>query len=89
MRNLVVSVDAGSYTKAAETLELSASALSVSVTRLERHLGVRLLRRTTRAMTLTPEGETFYALAKAIVTLTQMAFAEEQPDSSVEEFKKA
>jgi len=80
MRNLVVAVETGSYSKAAEQLDISASALSISVTRLEQYLGVRLLHRTTRAMTLTPEGETFYALAKAIVALTRVAFADDPVD---------
>jgi DNA-binding transcriptional LysR family regulator len=59
----------------------------VSITRLEHCLGVRLLRRTTRTMTMTQDGKTFYALAKSIVGLTQRAFAEdlfETPPTAVD-----
>lgn len=46
----------GSYTAAARSLSISPSAVSKSVQRLERHLGVSLFARTTRSLTLTPEG---------------------------------
>lgn len=45
-----------SYTAAAHSLSVSPSALSKSVQRLERDLGVSLFTRTTRSLTLTPEG---------------------------------
>jgi DNA-binding transcriptional LysR family regulator len=46
----------GSYTAAARALAISPSAVSKSVQRLERNLGVSLFTRTTRSLTLTPEG---------------------------------
>ncbi|EJL81869.1 LysR family transcriptional regulator [Pantoea sp. GM01] len=46
----------GSYTAAARSLAVSPSAISKSIQRLERHLGVTLFTRTTRALTFTPEG---------------------------------
>lgn len=46
----------GSYTAAAKTLAISPSAVSKSVQRLEQRLGVTLFTRTTRSLTLTPEG---------------------------------
>lgn len=46
----------GSFTAAARSLSISPSAVSKSVQRLEKHLGVSLFTRTTRALTLTPEG---------------------------------
>jgi DNA-binding transcriptional LysR family regulator len=46
----------GSYTAAARSLGVSPSAVSKSVQRLEEHLKVRLFTRTTRSLTLTPEG---------------------------------
>lgn len=46
----------GSYTAAAHSLSVSPSAVSKSVQRLERDLGVSLFTRTTRSLTLTPEG---------------------------------
>ncbi|WP_405125011.1 LysR family transcriptional regulator [Ralstonia pseudosolanacearum] len=46
----------GSYTAAARSLSVSPSAISKSVQRLEDRLGLRLFTRTTRSLTLTPEG---------------------------------
>ncbi|WP_372360687.1 LysR family transcriptional regulator [Xanthomonas sp. NCPPB 1325] len=46
----------GSYTAAARSLSVSPSAISKSVQRLEERLGIRLFTRTTRSLTLTPEG---------------------------------
>ncbi len=46
----------GSYTAAARSLSISPSAVSKSIQRLEQHLGVSLFTRTTRSLTLTPEG---------------------------------
>ena len=58
-------VDHGSFTEAAERLELSRSVISKYVSRLERRLGVRLLHRTTRRLSLTEAGETFYYQARS------------------------
>ena len=46
----------GSYTAAARSLAVSPSAVSKSIQRLEQHFGLRLFSRTTRSLTLTPEG---------------------------------
>jgi len=53
----------GSYTAAARSLSISPSAVSKSVQRLEQHLGVPLFTRTTRALTLTPEGRELHERA--------------------------
>lgn len=53
-------VQSGSFTHAAEQLDMSKSAVSKFVTRLEKHLGARLLNRTTRRLSLTEAGEVFY-----------------------------
>jgi len=53
-------VRAGSFTAAAAELELPKSSLSRAVSNLERDLGVRLLHRTTRKLTLTEVGQTYY-----------------------------
>ncbi|MGF7153674.1 LysR family transcriptional regulator [Novosphingobium gossypii] len=46
----------GSFADAARVLRLTPSAVSRSIARLEKRLGVTLLRRTTRSLALTPEG---------------------------------
>ena len=60
-------VDAKGFSAAAPALGLTPSAVSKLVTRLEARLGVRLLQRTTRALSLTADGEAFYAAARRIV----------------------
>lgn len=63
-------VDLGSFTGAAEALALSQPVVSKSVTRLEKRLGVRLLNRTTRRISLTEAGTDLYRKAsKAIAAL--------------------
>ena len=49
--------EAGSFTEAARRAGTTTSALSKAVSRFERHHGLRLLHRSTHALSLTPEGE--------------------------------
>lgn len=53
-------VDCGSFTHAAEVLNMTKSTVSRKLAELEQHLGVRLITRSTRSLVLTPEGERFY-----------------------------
>nr|WP_315258666.1 LysR family transcriptional regulator [uncultured Duganella sp.] len=53
-------VEAGSFTRAADSLDMPNASLSKLVQELEAHLGVRLLQRTTRRVTVTPEGQHYY-----------------------------
>jgi DNA-binding transcriptional LysR family regulator len=55
----------GSFTKAAEILESSKSSVGKAVQRLETRLGTRLFQRTTRAVHLTEDGETYLAASQA------------------------
>ncbi|MDU9036262.1 LysR family transcriptional regulator [Pseudomonas corrugata] len=57
----------GSYTAAARELSVSPSAVSKSVQRLEEHFGLMLFTRTTRSLTLTPEGRDLYERALRIL----------------------
>lgn len=52
-------VQAGSFTLAAERLDMSKSGVAKSIARLEAKLGVRLFQRTTRRLSLTDEGSQF------------------------------
>ncbi|MBU0655977.1 MAG: LysR family transcriptional regulator [Gammaproteobacteria bacterium] len=62
-------VEQNSFAKAAEYLGISRSSVSEQVAILEKELGVRLLQRTTRQLTLTREGEEIYPEAKCLPTL--------------------
>jgi DNA-binding transcriptional LysR family regulator len=53
-------VEAGTIARAAEALGLSPSGVSRALSRLEQRVGVRLLARTTRTLSLTDEGRRFY-----------------------------
>jgi DNA-binding transcriptional LysR family regulator len=57
------SASLGSYTAAARSLGISPSAVSKSVQRLEERLGLSLFTRTTRSLTLTPEGRDLHERA--------------------------
>jgi len=69
----------GSYTAAARALSVSPSAVSKSVQRLEQHLGLSLFTRTTRSLTLTPEGRDLHEralrLLRAAEEIEQAALA--------------
>ncbi|ANH07891.1 LysR family transcriptional regulator [Shinella sp. HZN7] len=56
----VRTVEAGSFTAAARDLGSTPSAISKSVARLEKKIGTRLFLRTTRALTLTQDGQVFF-----------------------------
>jgi DNA-binding transcriptional LysR family regulator len=60
MRAFVKVVEAGTFTHAAQTLRVGTPTVSRLVQSLERHLQVRLLQRSTRAIALTNEGESYY-----------------------------
>ncbi len=69
-------VEKGSIAAAALEIGVTPSALSKILTRLEERLAIRLLTRTTRRLTLTGEGEIYYARCKDILTLIEAAEAE-------------
>jgi DNA-binding transcriptional LysR family regulator len=61
-------VEFGNFSAAARALLLTPSAISKLISRLEDRLGVTLIIRSTRGLTLTPEGEVFYDRAQKIVS---------------------
>ncbi|MFJ5483692.1 LysR family transcriptional regulator [Pectobacterium actinidiae] len=65
---------AGSFTAAAQALGMTPSGVAKSVTRLEVRVGLKLLHRTTRRLTLTPEGEAY--LAACSRAIEELDFAE-------------
>jgi len=69
-------VEAGSITGAAARLSLSKSVVSERLTELERVVGTRLVRRTTRSLSLTDDGKTFHERAKQILRNVENAASE-------------
>lgn len=71
----VKAADARSFTVAAEQLGLSRSTIGKRITRVETRLGVRLLHRTTRSVTLTDEGAMFYERCVEVLQALEAAEA--------------
>lgn len=78
LRELLIFVrvaEDGDFSAAARTLEMTPSAVSKAVARLESHLGRRLLQRSSRASTLTAEGHHFLEAAKQVLDAAREAEA--------------
>lgn len=60
-------VELGSFTKAADELQLPRASVSLAIQQLETRLGVRLLQRTTRQVSTTPDGQAFYLRCQQIL----------------------
>ncbi|XXN62669.1 LysR family transcriptional regulator [Enterobacter ludwigii] len=67
------SVELGSFTAAAEALDMSPQLVGKNVSFLEQHLGVRLINRTTRQHSVTEAGRDFYERAKIILAELEAA----------------
>ena len=76
MRAFVTVADTGSFVRAADALNLSKTAVSRLVGELESRLGTRLLHRTTRKLSLTPEGEVFQERCRQLLEGIDEAEAE-------------
>lgn len=69
----VAVVENGGFSAAARTLGVSKSAVSKRINQLEKHLGVRLLHRTTRKLSLTEAGERYFEHATKALTAAGQA----------------
>ncbi len=67
MRAFVTVVNEGSFARAAERLDLSPQLVSKYVSQLERHLGSRLLNRTTRQVNVTEAGSGYFERAQQLL----------------------
>jgi hypothetical protein len=76
MRVFAAVVDAGSFVAAADGMAMSKAAVSRHVSDLEQRLGVRLLHRTTRRLSITQEGEVFLARCREILASIEASEAE-------------
>lgn len=77
----VATAELKSFSQAAKYLYLSQSTISSHVQNLEDDLGKKLLLRTTKSMTLTPEGEAFLVYARKIVETKDQAILSLQQSS--------
>ncbi|MFQ2147672.1 LysR family transcriptional regulator [Aeromonas jandaei] len=66
-------VEQGSFTRAAELMGMPKSSVSQKISRLEAQLGVRLLQRTTRRLSLTAQGEVYVEHCQGLLTLARSA----------------
>jgi LysR family transcriptional regulator, regulator for bpeEF and oprC len=67
MQSFARVVETGSFSAVARELGIGQPNVSRHVAALERHLGTRLLHRSTRRLTLTPEGERYYGEARRVL----------------------
>jgi DNA-binding transcriptional LysR family regulator len=75
LRALIAVVDDGSFSAAAKRVGRSQSAVSLQISKLEEHIQVRLLDRTSRSVKQTPAGETFITYARRIIELADEGLA--------------
>ena len=67
LRAFIAVHETGGFTRAGKRLHLSQSAVSHQIRRLEEQAGTALLKRTTRSLTLTEDGEEFLRHAEQIL----------------------
>nr|WP_244101313.1 LysR family transcriptional regulator [Burkholderia ambifaria] len=75
MQIYVQIVERGNFTQAADALQLHRPAVTKAVQQLEQELGIRLLNRSTRRVSVTAEGEAFYARCVQLLGSIDDAFA--------------
>lgn len=73
LRQFVTIAELGSYRRAADALHIAQPALSVSIQKLEHAVGVPLLARGAKGVTLTPAGEALMADARRALFHTEQA----------------
>src|SRR5215207_1043547 len=83
MSAFVTVVDQNGFAPAARRLGISASAVTRLVASLEEHLGITLLRRTTRSMTLTDAGARYLECARRILAEVREAEGSAQAERHV------
>src|SRR5271165_6440278 len=73
LRYFVTVAEEGQVTRAAERLHIAQPALSQAIAQLECDLGLQLLERQPRGVTLTPAGEVFLEKARTVLAATKDA----------------
>lgn len=74
LRSFVAAADAGGVTRAASQLNLTQSAVSMQLKRLEESLGLPLIDRSARSIALTAQGEQLLAYARRLLALNDEAW---------------
>src|SRR5918999_4075352 len=74
LRSFAAVADAGGVTRAAAQLNLTQSAVSMQLKRLEEQLGLSLLDRSARSIALTAQGEQLLAYARRLLALNDEAW---------------
>ena len=74
LRSFAAVVDAGGVTRAAARLNLTQSAVSMQLKRLEESMGLELLDRSGRVIGLTPQGEQLLSYARRMIALNDEAW---------------
>ena len=75
LRSFTMVVDVGGVTRASGLLNLTQSAVSMQIKRLEENLGQELFSRVARKLALTPEGEQLLSYARRMIALNDEALA--------------
>jgi DNA-binding transcriptional LysR family regulator len=83
IRTFVRTAETGSFTAVAAEQGQSQPTISRQIATLEEHLGVRLMQRTTRALTLTEEGRNYLAHARGLLDAVEEAALSVRPDAAV------
>ncbi len=68
MRAFVRVIEAGSFNRAADQIGMPRSSMSKLVSDLEKHLGTKLIHRTTRTIAMTTEGSEYFTHAEHIIS---------------------
>lgn len=82
IQTLVAVAKTGSFSKAAEELHVTQSAISQSIKNLETKLNVRLFKRCGKKVMLTLEGEKLYVMSKKFLTRLEETIQEIQEDKN-------
>lgn len=83
MQRFLVVAQTGSFTQAANALNLPKSSVSTSVQALEKHLGIRLFHRSTRSVTLTLDGERYLEQCHGLLSELDAIESQYQSDTNI------
>jgi DNA-binding transcriptional LysR family regulator len=87
LRQFLAVVEMRSFTRAATHVGVSQPALSAGISKLEEELGVTLVNRDRRAISLTPHGQRFATRARQILDACSLARTEARPSDAREQVR--